>query len=61
MDGGFGPDELPEGLEGPDRLGSLDEALARAGWSISERAAFRTEAWRKFLAKVPAFAAHATT
>jgi membrane dipeptidase len=57
MDGGFGPDDLPEGLEGHDRLGTLSDALESAGWSNAELTAFRTTAWRDFLAKVPAFAA----
>ena len=57
MDGGFGPDQLPEGLESPDRYHSLIDALASAGWNSTECAAFRSTAWRNFLAKVPALGA----
>jgi membrane dipeptidase len=56
MDGGFGPDLLPKGLEGPERLGALDAALIAAGWNEEDRGAFRTEAWLGFLAGVPSLA-----
>ena len=54
MDGGFGPDELPEQLERPERYGMLVEALERAGWSPEECSSFRFRAWRDFLGKIPA-------
>lgn len=54
MDGGFGVEDLPEHLEGPNHLHALDQALADAGWSEDERTAFRTDAWHQFLTTIPA-------
>lgn len=56
IDGGFTPEQLPHGMEGPDRLDPLADALATAGWTRREEAAFRTEAWRGFLARIPRIA-----
>ena len=56
MDGGFGPDLLPVGLEGPDQLAPLDDALVASGWNDEERQAFRTDAWLGFLERVPCLA-----
>jgi len=54
-DGGFGPDELPEGIEAPERYDLITQALARAGWTTEQCASFRWGAWRSFLDRVPAF------
>ena len=53
LDGGFGPDLLPEGIDGPEQLDRILDALADGGWSTTERAAFRCDAWRSFLAGIP--------
>jgi membrane dipeptidase len=49
MDGGFGPDSLPIGLDHPGKLGALAEALADTGWSEQDIQGFRSENWRRFL------------
>ncbi len=54
-DGGFGPDELPRGIEAPDRYDLILEGLSKAGWSAEECAAFRWGAWRSFLDRIPSF------
>ena len=50
MDGGFGPESLPEGLDHPARLGALAGALRDAGWTEDEVEGFRAGNWRRFLA-----------
>lgn len=50
MDGGFGPESLPEGLDHPRHLKRLAEALRAAGWSDDEVAGFAHGNWRRFLA-----------
>ena len=54
-DGGFGPDELPIGIEAPECYDRILEALAGAGWTPEECASFRWGAWRSFLDRIPAF------
>jgi membrane dipeptidase len=54
-DGGFGPNELPEGIEAPERFDRILESLGAAGWTKEECASFRWGAWRSFLDRVPAF------
>ena len=54
-DGGFGPDELPLGIEAPDRYDLILEGLSKAGWTSEECAAFRWGAWRSFLDRIPSF------
>ena len=49
LDGGFGTDRLPRGLEHPSKYGSLDHALARQGWSDAARAGFRRDNWLRVL------------
>ena len=53
MDGGFGPTALPVGLEGPDQLDTLDQALGSAGWNDDERRSFGSGAWRDFVSRIP--------
>jgi len=53
LDGGFGPDRLPRGIDGPEDLDRLLGALEDGGWSTGERAAFRCGAWHSFLARIP--------
>ncbi len=49
MDGGFGPDALPEGLDHPTRLDALAEALGAAGWTDEDVEGFCHANWRRFL------------
>ncbi|UCD75966.1 MAG: membrane dipeptidase [Phycisphaerales bacterium] len=49
MDGGFGPPQLPQGLEHPSRLIALAEALRDAGWSDGEVEGFCHANWMRFL------------
>lgn len=49
MDGGFGPAQLPEHLDAPERLGRLVHALRRAGWGEEDVEAFRRGNWRRWL------------
>lgn len=49
MDGGFGTDALPEGLEHPSKLPALANALSAEGWSEQEIAGFAGGNWRRFL------------
>lgn len=49
LDGGFGPDQVPEGLRGPDRFDALADALSSCGWSASERESFAWRAWHDLL------------
>ena len=51
MDGGFGPGDVPVGLEHPRNLESLADALRTAGWSDQELVGFRYANWRRFLAR----------
>jgi membrane dipeptidase len=50
MDGGFGPEHLPEGLDHPTRLAALADALRDAGWSADEVDDFRAGNWQRLLA-----------
>ncbi len=52
-DGGFTPEELPIGLEHPNRLHALLEALADAGFSEHELRGFAHENWLRCLGKLP--------
>ena len=49
MDGGFGPGDLPRGLDHPRKLEALAEALREAGWSGEEVEGFRHANWLRFL------------
>lgn len=48
MDGGFGSDKLPEGIDDPRGYALLDKELAKRGWSDQERAGFARENWMRF-------------
>jgi membrane dipeptidase len=49
MDGGFGPDSLPEHLDHPTKLDALADALTAAGWSNDEVNGFAHGNWQRFL------------
>ncbi len=49
MDGGFGPDSLPERLDHPRKLDALADALAAAGFSDNDVEGFAHGNWRRFL------------
>lgn len=49
MDGGFGPGDVPVGLEHPRKLEALAEALRDNGWSDAEIEGFRQGNWRRVL------------
>lgn len=49
MDGGFGPRDLPNGLEHPTHLGALVDALDQRGWSADDVAGFMHGNWRAIL------------
>lgn len=49
MDGGFGPRDLPVGLEHPTQLGALAHALEHRGWSANDVADFMHGNWRSML------------
>lgn len=49
MDGGFGAERLPEGLDHPAKLPALAGALRGAGWSDANVAGFRADNWLRFL------------
>jgi membrane dipeptidase len=49
MDGGFTPDKLPADLDHPGKLDVLADALADAGWSVDDVAAFRSGNWLRVL------------
>lgn len=49
FDGGFGPDQVPEGVRGPDQLDALTGALAAHGWSAAERESFAWREWHGLL------------
>ena len=51
MDGGFGPDSLPVGLDDPRRMESLADALRDDGWSDDEIDGFRRGNWHRFLTR----------
>lgn len=48
MDGGFGADGLPEGINTPSDLTRLTEALAAAGWDDQDINAFAHANWERF-------------
>jgi membrane dipeptidase len=49
MDGGFGPNDLPAGLDHPAKLVVLSSALRNAGWSEADVAGFARGNWLRFL------------
>ncbi len=49
MDGGFGADRLPEGINSPRDLPRLTEALQARGWSEDQVKGFQFENWMRFL------------
>ena len=49
FDGGFGPDQVPAGVRGPDQLDALTVALAACGWSSAERESFAWRGWHDLL------------
>ncbi|MFO0874857.1 MAG: membrane dipeptidase [Phycisphaerales bacterium] len=49
MDGGFGPSDLPAGLDAPERLPALVDALQARGWSDAECAGFAHGNWLRFM------------
>ena len=52
MDGGFGPESLPEGLDHPRKLEALTDALRDNGWSDGDLEGLRQANWRRFLERV---------
>ena len=52
MDGGFGPGDLPVGLDHPRKLDALAEALRDAGWSDGEVEGFAYGNWLRLLSRV---------
>jgi membrane dipeptidase len=49
FDGGFGPDQVPEGVRGPDQLDALARALAARGWRSAELESFAWRGWHTLL------------
>jgi membrane dipeptidase len=49
MDGGFGRERLPVGVDGPERLVALAGALQEAGWSEAEIGGFAHGNWQRVL------------
>ena len=49
MDGGFGPEHLPVGLDHPRKLATLIDALREANWTEDEIEGFAHENWIRFL------------
>jgi len=49
MDGGFGSDRLPEGINRPGDLPLLLQALSDRGWTDDQLAGFRFNNWMRFL------------
>ncbi len=49
MDGGFGADRLPRGINSPSDLPRLTEGLSRRGWSDDLLAGFRFDNWMRFM------------
>ncbi|TVQ64332.1 MAG: hypothetical protein EA379_01835 [Phycisphaerales bacterium] len=52
MDGGFGADRLPEGVDGPRDLDRIAEALRDRGWSDEDVAGFAHKNWLRFWREV---------
>jgi membrane dipeptidase len=52
MDGGFGPAQLPDGLDDPRRLPALADALQERGFPSDDVARFAHGNWRRFLERV---------
>ncbi|MBX3359421.1 MAG: dipeptidase [Phycisphaeraceae bacterium] len=50
MDGGFGADRLPQGVDSPKDLPRLLEALAARGWADGDLARFAWRNWAEFFA-----------
>jgi membrane dipeptidase len=50
MDGGFGADGLPEGINTPSDLTIITDALAKAGWNDQDIHAFAHANWERFWA-----------
>jgi membrane dipeptidase len=48
MDGGFGADKLPEGMDLPSDLWKLGEELSRRGWGDEDIQAFAWGNWARF-------------
>jgi membrane dipeptidase len=48
MDGGFGADELPQGINTPSDLSKISEALRDHGWSDSDIDGFTHQNWLNF-------------
>ncbi len=51
MDGGFGPGDLPLGLDHPRKLDALAEALRAAGWSDQDVEGFAYANWLRLLTR----------
>lgn len=51
MDGGFGTDQLPQGIEQPADYSLLLEELARLGWNDTELAGFAHNNWLQWMKK----------
>lgn len=59
MDGGFGADRLPEGIDRPAHLHRIADELSQRGFSDEDVLAFRYGNWYSFLkANLPADRAH---
>ncbi len=52
MDGGFGADALPKGIDQPSDLRWISRALQECGWSAGEVGGFESGNWRAFLERV---------
>lgn len=48
IDGGFGADQLPQGINTPTDLTLLTDALAAQGWSENDLAGFAHANWERF-------------
>lgn len=48
MDGGFSAADLPQGIDGPERLERLLDALRARGWSSAECEGFAWDNWARF-------------
>lgn len=48
MDGGFGADGLPEGINTPSDLTLITDALSQSGWSDTEIEGFAHANWERF-------------
>lgn len=49
MDGGFAPNDLPEDVDHPTKLGALADGLRGRGWSESETEGFASVNWLRVL------------